>query len=89
MAETSEQARTDDTSMKVTRRRFILGVIAGGAMATVHYKLIPSAVEFLKAHPHRSRAEIAPGVPGNLCRCQDYTKILETFMQSTENMRRA
>jgi aerobic-type carbon monoxide dehydrogenase small subunit (CoxS/CutS family) len=209
MPETSEQARTGETSRKVTRRRFILGVIAGGgAIAAANYKLITSVVHeqaspgerlitldvngmrrrvdvmkqetlawtlrykmgltgtklgcdraecgactvliddiphyscsvlshtvrgrqvttieglaspdgklhpvqqavvdkqgfqcafcmsgfilstvgFLKAHPHPSRAELARGVSGNLCRCQDYNKILDALMHGAENMRRA
>jgi aerobic-type carbon monoxide dehydrogenase small subunit (CoxS/CutS family) len=209
MPETSEQARAGETSRKVTRRKFILGVIAGGgAIAAANYKLITSvvhgqaspgerlitldvngmrrrvdvmkqetlawtlrykmgltgtklgcdraecgactvliddiphyscavltqtvrgrkvktieglaspdgklhpvqqavvdkqgfqcafcmsgfilsAVGFLNAHPHPSRAELAHGVSGNLCRCQDYNKILDALMQGAENMRRA
>ena len=50
---------------------------------------ILSAVGFLKAHPHPSRAELARGVSGNLCRCQDYNKILDALMHGAENMRRA
>jgi hypothetical protein len=45
MPETSEQARTGETSRKVTRRKFILGVIAGGgAIAAANYRLITSVV---------------------------------------------
>jgi hypothetical protein len=41
MPETSEQVRAGETSRKVTRRKFILGVIAGGgAIAAANYKLI-------------------------------------------------
>jgi aerobic-type carbon monoxide dehydrogenase small subunit (CoxS/CutS family) len=50
---------------------------------------ILSAVGFLKAHPHPSRAELARGVSGNLCRCQDYNKILDALMHGAESMRRA
>src|ERR1039457_2419102 len=209
MPETSEQVRAGETSRKVTRRKFILGVIAGGgAIAAANYKLITSVVHgqaspgerlitldvngmrrrvdvmkqetlawtlrykmgltgtklgcdraecgactvlvddiphyscsvlthtvrgrkvttieglasadgtlhpvqqgvideqgfqcafcmpgfimttvgYLKAHPHPSRAELARGVSGNLCRCQDYNKILDALMHGAESMRRA
>ena len=37
---------------------------------------IMSAVGYLKKHPNPSREDLAHGVSGNLCRCQDYDKIL-------------
>lgn len=37
---------------------------------------IMSAVGYLKKHPSPTREELAHGVSGNLCRCQDYDKIL-------------
>src|SRR5919205_971264 len=37
---------------------------------------IMSAVGFLKTNPNPTRAELAQGISGNLCRCQDYDKIL-------------
>lgn len=46
-----------------------------------------SAVGFLKAHPNPTRAELAHGVSGNLCRCQDYNKILDAIMRGAEYMR--
>jgi aerobic-type carbon monoxide dehydrogenase small subunit (CoxS/CutS family) len=48
-----------------------------------------SAVGFLKTHPNPTRQELAHGISGNLCRCQDYNKILDSMMQGAENMRRA
>jgi aerobic-type carbon monoxide dehydrogenase small subunit (CoxS/CutS family) len=48
-----------------------------------------SAVGYLKANPNPSRAELAHGVSGNLCRCQDYNKILDSLMRGAEYMRRA
>jgi aerobic-type carbon monoxide dehydrogenase small subunit (CoxS/CutS family) len=45
---------------------------------------IMSAVGFLKAHPNPTRAELAHGISGNLCRCQDYEKILNAFMRGAE-----
>jgi aerobic-type carbon monoxide dehydrogenase small subunit (CoxS/CutS family) len=49
---------------------------------------IMSAVGFLKVNPNPTRAELAHGVSGNLCRCQDYDKILTALMQGAENMRK-
>jgi aerobic-type carbon monoxide dehydrogenase small subunit (CoxS/CutS family) len=43
---------------------------------------------FLKANPNPTRAELAHGVSGNLCRCQDYDKILTALMRGAENMRK-
>lgn len=37
---------------------------------------IMATVGYLKKHPNPSREELAHGVSGNLCRCQDYDKIL-------------
>jgi len=50
---------------------------------------IMSAVGFLKTNPNPTRAEMAQGVSGNLCRCQDYDKILTALMRGAENMRKA
>ena len=50
---------------------------------------IMSAVGFLKANPNPTRTELAHGVSGNLCRCQDYNKILDAMMLGAEYMRRA
>jgi aerobic-type carbon monoxide dehydrogenase small subunit (CoxS/CutS family) len=49
---------------------------------------IMAAVGFLKLNPNPTRNELAHGVSGNLCRCQDYDKILTALMQGAENMRR-
>jgi len=48
-----------------------------------------AAVGYLKKNPNPTRAEMAQGVSGNLCRCQDYTKILDALMRGAEYMRRA
>ncbi len=50
---------------------------------------VMSAVGFLKANPNPTRAELAHGVSGNLCRCMDYDKILTALMRGAENMRKA
>src|SRR5271170_511323 len=49
---------------------------------------IMAAVAFLKTNPNPSRSELAHGLSGNLCRCQDYDKILTAMMRGAENMRR-
>lgn len=46
-----------------------------------------AAVGFLKKNPNPTRAEMAHGVSGNLCRCQDYNKILDALMRGAEYTR--
>ena len=48
---------------------------------------VMSAVGFLKTNPDPTRDEMAHGVSGNLCRCQDYDKILTALMKGAEHMR--
>jgi aerobic-type carbon monoxide dehydrogenase small subunit (CoxS/CutS family) len=50
---------------------------------------IMASVGFLKTNPNPTRTQLAHGVSGNLCRCQDYDKILSALMRGAENMRRA
>jgi aerobic-type carbon monoxide dehydrogenase small subunit (CoxS/CutS family) len=50
---------------------------------------IMAAVGFLKTNPNPTRAQLAHGVSGNLCRCQDYDKILTSLMRGAENLRKA
>ena len=50
---------------------------------------IMAATGFLKVNPNPTRAEMAHGISGNLCRCADYNKILDVMMVAAENMRRA
>lgn len=50
---------------------------------------IMSAVGFLQTNPNPTRPELAHGLSGNLCRCQDYDKILTAIMRGAENMRKA
>jgi len=50
---------------------------------------IMAAVGYLKTNPHPTRQELAQGVSGNLCRCQDYDKILTSLMRGAENLRRS
>src|SRR6202051_1494718 len=44
---------------------------------------------YLKTNPNPTRAELAHGISGNLCRCADYNKILNAMMHAGELMRRA
>jgi aerobic-type carbon monoxide dehydrogenase small subunit (CoxS/CutS family) len=48
---------------------------------------IMATVGFLKVNPNPTREELAHGISGNLCRCQDYDKILTAFMRSAELLR--
>ena len=50
---------------------------------------VMAAVGFLKTNPNPTRAELAHGISGNLCRCQDYDKILTALMRGAELTRRA
>jgi aerobic-type carbon monoxide dehydrogenase small subunit (CoxS/CutS family) len=48
-----------------------------------------AAVGYLKTNPSPTRAELAKGVSGNICRCTDYDKILNALMRGAEHMRKA
>ena len=48
---------------------------------------IMAAVGFLKTNPNPTRAQLAHGISGNLCRCQDYDKILTALTKGAEYMR--
>ena len=50
---------------------------------------IMATVGFLKTHPAPTRTELAHGISGNLCRCQDYNNILDAMMLGAERMRTA
>jgi aerobic-type carbon monoxide dehydrogenase small subunit (CoxS/CutS family) len=49
---------------------------------------IMATVGFLKVNPNPTRAELAHGISGNLCRCQDYDKILTSLMRGAELTRK-
>jgi aerobic-type carbon monoxide dehydrogenase small subunit (CoxS/CutS family) len=49
---------------------------------------IMATVGYLKTNANPTRAELAHGISGNLCRCQDYDKILTAMMRGAENLRR-
>jgi aerobic-type carbon monoxide dehydrogenase small subunit (CoxS/CutS family) len=48
---------------------------------------VMSAVGFLKVNPNPTREQLAHGISGNLCRCQDYDKILTSLMKGAESLR--
>ena len=50
---------------------------------------VMATVGYLKTKPNPTRQELAHGVSGNLCRCQDYDKILTALMRGAELMRGA
>ena len=50
---------------------------------------IMATVGYLKVNPNPTRAELAHGISGNLCRCQDYDKILTSLMRGAELARKA
>jgi aerobic-type carbon monoxide dehydrogenase small subunit (CoxS/CutS family) len=50
---------------------------------------VMAATGYLKTNPSPTRQELAHGVSGNLCRCQDYDKILTALMKGAEHMRKA
>jgi aerobic-type carbon monoxide dehydrogenase small subunit (CoxS/CutS family) len=50
---------------------------------------VMAATGYLKTNPNPTRQQLAHGVSGNLCRCQDYDKILTSLMRGAEHMRNA
>lgn len=50
---------------------------------------VMATVGYLKVNPNPTRAELAHGISGNLCRCADYNKILNAMMHGAEDMRRS
>ena len=48
-----------------------------------------ATVGFLKKNPNPTREELAHGVSGNLCRCQDYDKILTALERGAQLAREA
>src|ERR1700719_1970682 len=49
---------------------------------------VMATVGFLKVNPKPTRQELAHGISGNLCRCQDYDKILTAMMRGAEYARK-
>ena len=52
--------------------------MSGFVMATVGY---------LKTNANPTRQELAHGISGNLCRCQDYDKILTAMLRGAQHLR--
>jgi aerobic-type carbon monoxide dehydrogenase small subunit (CoxS/CutS family) len=50
---------------------------------------VMAATGYLKTNNNPTRQELAHGVSGNLCRCQDYDKILTALMKGAEHLRNA
>ena len=50
---------------------------------------VMAATGYLKTNPNPTREQLAHGVSGNLCRCQDYDKILTALMRGAEHLRSA
>jgi len=50
---------------------------------------VMATVGYLKTKPDPTRQELAHGISGNLCRCQDYDKILTALMKGAEYARKA
>jgi aerobic-type carbon monoxide dehydrogenase small subunit (CoxS/CutS family) len=50
---------------------------------------VMATVGYLKTNPSPTREQLAHGISGNLCRCADYTKILDCMMHAAELTRRA
>ncbi len=47
---------------------------------------IMATVGYLKTNPKPTRAQLAHGISGNLCRCCDYNKIMRSMMKAVEYM---
>jgi aerobic-type carbon monoxide dehydrogenase small subunit (CoxS/CutS family) len=50
---------------------------------------VMAAVGYLKTTPNPTREELRHGISGNLCRCQDYDKILTALERGAQLMRGA
>jgi aerobic-type carbon monoxide dehydrogenase small subunit (CoxS/CutS family) len=50
---------------------------------------VMSTVGYLKKNPNPTREQLAHGISGNLCRCQDYDKILTAMERGAALMREA
>jgi len=50
---------------------------------------VMATVGFLKTNPSPTRAQLAHGISGNICRCADYNKILDVMMVAADKVRGA
>jgi len=90
-------------SVRGRRVQTIEGLASGGQLHPVQQAVVDeqgfqcafcmpgfvmAAVGFFKTNPNPTRQELAHGISGNLCRCQDYDKILTSLMRGGEYMRR-
>ena len=50
---------------------------------------VMATVGYLKTNPSPTREQLAHGISGNLCRCADYSKILDCMMNAAELSRGA
>jgi len=50
---------------------------------------VMATVGFLKTNPAPTRAQLAHGISGNLCRCADYNKIVDVMMVAADKSRGA
>jgi aerobic-type carbon monoxide dehydrogenase small subunit (CoxS/CutS family) len=50
---------------------------------------VMATVGYLKTNPNPTREQLAHGISGNLCRCADYTKILDCMVHAAELSRGA
>jgi aerobic-type carbon monoxide dehydrogenase small subunit (CoxS/CutS family) len=48
---------------------------------------VMATVGYLKTNANPTRQELAHGISGNLCRCQDYDKILTALLRGAEHLR--
>ena len=65
-------------------RRYIIGRALTIPVVLLGTFGVMAAVGFLKVNPSPTREQLAHGISGNLCRCQDYDKILTSLMRGGE-----
>ncbi len=76
-------------------RQAASGAAGGGGRAGIPVRVLHVGLHHVGGRipedriPNPTRAELAHGISGNLCRCQDYNKILDSMMRGAEYMRRA
>ena len=58
-------------------------------MALAKYGIPVKYGELLSKNSNPTEDDIRDAISGNLCRCQDYNKILDAMLRGAENLRRA